>query len=97
LLIISARSYIIAVKTIILTHAAARDLDRLPPAARQMVDDGLASYAVSGTGDVKRLSGRDGYRLRLGAYRVIFAEDAITILAIYIGRRATTTYKGTRR
>ena len=26
-------------------------------------------------------------------YRVIFDEDASTILAIYIGRRATTTYK----
>jgi mRNA interferase RelE/StbE len=46
-----------------------------------------------GQGDVKALQGRDGYRLRIGGYRVIFDEDATTILAIYIGRRATTTYK----
>jgi mRNA-degrading endonuclease RelE of RelBE toxin-antitoxin system/DNA-binding transcriptional regulator YiaG len=72
--------------------AAARDLARLPPTAREMIEEGLAAYAATGRGDVKRLSGRDGYRLRLGSYRVLFAEDAV-ILAVYIGRRATTTYK----
>jgi predicted transcriptional regulator len=35
------------------------------------------------------LQGRDGYRLRIGSYRVIFDEDAATILAIYIGRRVS--------
>src|SRR6202035_3109168 len=38
-------------------------------------------------------AGRDGHRPPLGSYRVIFDEDATTILAIYIGGRATTTYK----
>jgi mRNA interferase RelE/StbE len=52
----------------------------------------LIAYAVSGRGDVKRLSGRDGYRLRIGRYRVVFDEDRVTILAIYIGKRETTTY-----
>ena len=80
-------------KTIILTSAAAKDLDALPRDARSSVEDGLARYAIDGHGDVKRLQGRDGYRLRIGAYRVIFDEDATTILAIYIGRRATTTYR----
>ncbi len=47
---------------------------------------------MTGQGDVKRLQGRDGYRLRIGDYRVIFDEDKTTILAIYISRRATTTY-----
>jgi len=31
--------------------------------------------------------------LRVGAYRVIFNSDATTSLAIYIGRRSTTTYR----
>ncbi len=48
---------------------------------------------MTGQGDVRALQGRAGYRLRVGSYRVIFDEDAMTILAIYIGRRATTTYK----
>lgn len=81
------------VKTIILTAAAARDLDGLVKAARQQVQDGLIHYATTGQGDVKRLQGRDGYRLRIGRYRVIFDEDQNTILAIYIGKRETTTYR----
>jgi mRNA interferase RelE/StbE len=48
---------------------------------------------MTSQGDVKALQGSGGCRLRLGSYRVIFDEDATTILAIYIGRRATTTYK----
>jgi mRNA interferase RelE/StbE len=81
------------VKTIVFTHQAAKDLDLLPEGDRHSVLEGLNRYAVTGTGDVKRLQGRDGYRLRVGAYRVLFAQDAVTILAIYIGRRATTTYR----
>jgi mRNA interferase RelE/StbE len=55
--------------------------------------DALTVYAVHGEGDVKRLSGREGFRLRVGAHRVIFDQDAATILAVYVGRRATPTYK----
>ena len=80
-------------KTIVLTHSAAKDLDALPADAREAVSNGLVRYAATGEGDVKRLQGRDGYRLRVGAYRIIFDEDQVTILAIYIGRRATTTYR----
>jgi mRNA-degrading endonuclease RelE of RelBE toxin-antitoxin system len=71
------------VKTIVLTHSAAKDLDALPQAAQQSVIEGLNSYAMTGKGDVKKLSGREGYRLRIGAYRIIFSEDAVTILAIH--------------
>ena len=80
-------------KTIILTLSAAKDLDGLPKDAREQVEAGLHRYAVTGQGDVKRLQGRDGLRFRIGSYRVIFDEDTMTILAIYVGRRGTTTYK----
>lgn len=80
-------------KTIILTVAAAKDLDALASDARLQVSEALVLYATDGRGDVKRLSGRDGYRLRVGRYRVIFDEDQTTILAIYIGKRETTTYR----
>ena len=79
-------------KTIILAHAAAKDLDALAEEARQIVMSGLSRYAVSGMGDVKPLTGKQGYRLRIGRYRVIFDEDATSILVIYIGKRETTTY-----
>jgi mRNA interferase RelE/StbE len=80
-------------KTIILTPPAAKDLDALPQPARKQVSDALIDYAVSGRGAVKQLKGREGYRLRVGRYRVIFDEDQTTILAIYIGRHETTTYR----
>jgi mRNA interferase RelE/StbE len=61
--------------------------------SRSQLIDALDHYAISGDGDIKNLKDRDGFRLRVGSYRVIFAEDTMTILAVYIGRRATTTFK----
>jgi mRNA interferase RelE/StbE len=81
-------------KTIILTAAAARDLDALPFKAREAVSDALIHYAMTGVGDVKPLAGREGYQMRIGRYRVLFDEDRTTILAIFIGKRDTTTYRG---
>jgi mRNA interferase RelE/StbE len=80
-------------KTIILTPAAAKDLDDMTSDARVLIETGLHRYAMTGEGDVKKLSGVNGFRLRLGRYRVLFAEDQTTILAIYIGKRDTMTYK----
>jgi mRNA interferase RelE/StbE len=81
------------VEPINLTLSAAKDLDAFPRDAREQVEAGLHRYALTGQGDVKALQGRDGYRLRIGSYWVIFDEDATTILTIYIGDRTTTTYK----
>jgi mRNA interferase RelE/StbE len=79
-------------KTIVFTHRAAKELDALPGEDRSAVTEGLTLYATEGRGDVKRLTGREGYRLRIRDYRVIFDDDGVTILAIHIGRRTTTTY-----
>jgi mRNA interferase RelE/StbE len=83
-------------KTIIFTAAAAKHHDALPADAREEVDIALNTYAADGRGDVKRLQGSPYYRLRIGRYRVVFDEDQTTILAIYIGKRETTTYRGGR-
>lgn len=80
-------------RTIVLTHRAAKDLDDLPADVRHSLTEALAAYAVTGHGDVKRLAGRDGFRMRVGRYRVIFDDDGVTILAIYFGKRETTTYR----
>lgn len=79
-------------KTIILSASAAKDFDKLPADAQQQVSSALNAYAIAGEGDVKMLKGREGYRMRVGRYRIIFDEDQHTILAIYIGKRETTTY-----
>ena len=80
-------------KTIILTRRAARDLDAWPIDARSSVTAALKEYATSGRGDVKKLTGPDSYRLRVGRYRVLFDENQTIILAIYIGKRETTSYR----
>jgi mRNA interferase RelE/StbE len=83
-------------RTIVLTSSAAKDLDGLPAKDRESVENGLIRYAISGDGDVRSLKGRDGYRLRIGEFRVLFDQDRLTILAVYIGRRDTTTYRRDR-
>ena len=79
-------------KTIVLQLPAMKKLDALPREAREQIEEALAVYSVYGRGDIKRLSDREGYRMRVGRYRVIFSEDGTTILAIYVGKRETTTY-----
>lgn len=79
-------------KTIVFTSAAAKQFDALPTRAQLAIELALTRYAVDGHGDVKRLVGRNGYRMRVGEYRVIFDETLMTILAIDVGRRATHTY-----
>lgn len=80
-------------KTIALTARAAKELDALPTDAREAVEGALITYATTGRGDVKALAGRDGFRMRVGRYRVLFAEDQTTVLTVYIGKRETTTYR----
>jgi hypothetical protein len=47
----------------------------------------LTVYATSGSGDVKRLKGLAGCRLRIGNWRVIFIEDARSITVVAVGNR----------
>jgi hypothetical protein len=57
-------------KAVILTHGAAKGLDA--PAGRAPERDGWCQHLRHhGQGDVKKLAGREGYRLRIGACRVI--------------------------
>jgi mRNA interferase RelE/StbE len=79
-------------KTIIFTVAADKQLEALPQAVQNQVLDALIVYATTGRGDVKKMAGRLGFRLRVGRYRVVFDEDQQTVLAIYIGKRDTSTY-----
>jgi mRNA interferase RelE/StbE len=60
------------VKTIIFEPRAAKQFDKLPVTAREQISEGLAKYAISGIGDVKKLKGQPESRLRFGPFRVIF-------------------------
>ena len=62
---------------------------------RQRIDAKLTIYATNGSGDVKRLKGADGCRLRIGDWRVILIEDArsITVIAVETAKRFTAERK----
>jgi mRNA interferase RelE/StbE len=74
-------------KEIAFTSAAMRQWLKLSGDVRRRIDARLTIYATSGTGDVKRLKGRNGRRLRAGDWRVIFIEDRASITIVAVGNR----------
>jgi mRNA interferase RelE/StbE len=74
-------------KPIAFTPAATRQWLRLSSDLRRRIDGRLTEFAASGKGDVKRLKGRPGCRLRVGNWRVIFDEMPDTIIVIAVGHR----------
>jgi mRNA interferase RelE/StbE len=79
-------------KTIVFAPLAAKQFDTLPTDAQAAVEWALARYAITGLGDVRRLKGTEGCRLRVGSYRVLFDETETSIWVAFVGRRSTTTY-----
>ena len=74
-------------KEIAFTPAATRQWLRLSADVRKRIDAKLTVYARNGSGDVKRLKGRAGCRLRVGDWRVIFIEEATSIIIVAVGNR----------
>jgi mRNA interferase RelE/StbE len=74
-------------RPIVFTAAAARQWAKLSDDIRRRIDARLTEFAMTGKGDIKRLKGRDGARLRIGDWRVIFYEDGETIVVTAVGHR----------
>ena len=74
-------------KAVSFTPAATRQWLKLSPEIRKRIDGKLTVYATNGSGDVKRLKGAAGCRLRIGDWRVIFIEDARSITVVAVGNR----------
>jgi mRNA interferase RelE/StbE len=73
-------------KAVSFTPAATRQWLKLSADIRKRIDAKL-TIATNGSGDVKRLKGVDGCRLRIGDWRVIFIEDDRSITVIAVGNR----------
>jgi mRNA interferase RelE/StbE len=54
---------------------------------RRRIEAKLAVFAETEQGDVKRLKGRLGSRLRIGDWRVIFYIEGDTIVVAAVGHR----------
>ena len=74
-------------QSIAFTPAAARQWAKLSGDIRRRLDTRLTEFALSGKGDVRRLKGRAGSRLRVGDWRVIFDERRDSIIVVAVGHR----------
>ena len=72
---------------IVYTPAALRQWLRLPGNVRRQIDEKLTRFAETGAGDLKKLQGRGGSRLRVGDWRVIFYTEGGNIVVAAVGNR----------
>jgi mRNA interferase RelE/StbE len=78
--------YILVVE-IVFTAAATRQWLNLSADVRRRLDAKLMAFAETGQGDVKRLKGRAGARLRVGDWRIIFYIEGNTVVVAAVGHR----------
>jgi mRNA interferase RelE/StbE len=66
-----------------------RQLRKLDPRIAITIRKAISKYAAQPdlSKQVKRMKGKDEYRLRVGKYRVIFGLDGIVLSVLRIGHR----------
>ena len=69
------------------TAAATRQWLGLSADVRRRLDAKLSAFVQTGHGDVKRLKGQAGARLRVGDWRIIFYVESDTVTVIAVGHR----------
>src|SRR5258708_13021362 len=78
--------------SIAFTPAATRQWVNLSESVRVRINTKLEHFAATRQGDVKKLKGRAGARLRIGDWRVIFYEKRNTIIVVaFAPSRDSTT------
>jgi mRNA interferase RelE/StbE len=77
-------------KEIVYSKSALKALSRIPVNFAKRIRSKIEQYAAdpaSQVSNIVKLQGRDGYRLRVGDWRVIFDEDGNVIAILEIGPR----------
>ena len=70
--------------------AAVRALRKLDPAIRHRVQGAIALLGQDPRPPgARKLQGRDGFRVRVGDYRIIYAikDDVLTVVVVTLGHR----------
>ena len=71
-----------------LTKKAARQLDRINEPLKSRIIAALKKLEHDPPeGDIKKLEGRDGYRARIGGYRILFGIEADAVSVYQISPR----------
>jgi len=79
-------------KKIAYSKQAIKTLSKMPANESVRIRSKLRQYAddpASQVNNVKKLQGRDAYRLRVGDWRVIFDENDVVIDVIKVGARGS--------
>ena len=77
-------------KAVVYHPRAVKALRRLPLPLASRIRDKIEQYAAdpsSRANNVKRLQGRQGYRLRVGDWRVLFDETGMVMAILDVGPR----------
>ena len=82
-------------KPISYSHQARKFLDSQTKDVRERIINAIEGI-FEGKGDIKKLKGREGKRLRVGIYRVIF-DDSGLVLYVYRIKTRGDVYKGGKR
>lgn len=71
---------------VVVDERARKDLRRIDPPTRQRILRAIERLAAGAelTGDIKRLSGSNEYRLRVGDWRVRFERDGRHLVIIVV-------------
>jgi mRNA interferase RelE/StbE len=72
---------------VVFAPAATRQWLKLSPQVRERIRKKLDVFAATGHGDVKKLKGQAGARLRVGDWRVIYYEEGGTKVVVAVGHR----------
>jgi len=75
---------------IVYSKQAAKALRAMQPRQAKAILSGIEKLAENPARldlDIKKLLGRDGYRLRVGQWRVIYSEDGVILDIVRIGPR----------
>ena len=75
------------------TSSALRNLKRIQASDRNTIVSAVTAYADTGRGDVRALKDQPGFRLRVGAWRVLFDITADLVSIHHVVRRSGRTYR----
>lgn len=77
-------------KRVVYTHTANKALSRMPTNTARLIRSKIEQYATDPSSlarNVVKLQGREGYRPRVGDWRVIFDDEGAVLQILQIGPR----------
>lgn len=83
-----AKGYILPMKRVVYSKAAEKSLARMQPKRRAAIFAKVDAFARGELVDIKKLSGSDLYRIRVGQDRVIIDDQGVVVLVISAGPRS---------